>query len=770
MQARPFTLFLVGVVVLCVGWSSRTLAVDMPVVTIERTSEELVRVTVSGGAQASGYNIYRDDDYINTVRPMAGASAFPVRVGSRGGAFCVVAFDETDTPTTYSPCSDEVEVPAADPDSPDGDMSGPPSAPGNLRVTVYSDGVAELFWDRASDDGRVVAYRVTRDGSDLLETSGRSVFQPGLDPTVVYLYTVSAIDDDGNEGPAAELAVSAVAGGVQPPPPGTGDAPAAPTDLRGVAYSPGVVEIFWARSPDERAISGYEVLRDGESIAFTQGRSVFQTGLVAGQIYTYQLSAVSADGVRSEPLTLALRAGLPPAGDDYAVFATPDPIVVVEGDPDETSVELQIQRPQGGSNPLSISLLDAESDLPADLDVQLEPIQLAADQSTSRLSLTLPVAMAPRLARTGTLALRIDDGTQVVDATITVEIEPIDAPDVYLLIGQSNMEGYSQIGSKQDGPGEPDEPLERVQQLHVNANNARFFSAPGDFVDEAANTREPLFIPAEDPLHDLLFPGQPAKSGTFIGPALTFGKAALADTSREVFLVPSAWGATGFCANANGDRSWNAAPTDEPALGGTLLLDRALTRLEITLRETGGVLRGILWHQGGADSNNPRCAELYADNLVAMVQRVRSEARVDARGPAARGPDAAIPFVLATQSRGTDERGDFSIYNPFKQQVDAVHRNVAQLLPFADVVINDDLVPPAFPCGQSSCVHFGAAALREQGVRFHAALQRIRSLDAQAKPDDPTETEPDTETGSETEAAPDAEPGMDTEVEPEPEP
>ena len=57
--------------------------------------------------------------------------------------------------------------------------------------------------------------------------------------------------------------------------------------------------------------------------------------------------------------------------------------------------------------------------------------------------------------------------------------------------------------------------------------------------------------------------------------------------------------------------------------------------------------------------------------------------------------------------------------------MDRVHREVAGLIPYADVVNNDDLVPPSYPCGQSSCVHFGAAALREQGYRFDAALRRI---------------------------------------------
>jgi hypothetical protein len=147
----------------------------------------------------------------------------------------------------------------------------------------------------------------------------------------------------------------------------------------------------------------------------------------------------------------------------------------------------------------------------------------------------------------------------------------------------------------------------------------------------------------------------------------------------------------------------------------------------MTLRDTGGILRGILWHQGGADANVRACADVYADNLKLMVERLRREAAQDVRGASARGSNAPIPFIVATQSKGRDERGDFSLWSASKQEVDAVHRGISQLLPFADWVNNDDLVPPAYPCGSDSCVHFGAAASRETGRRYYAALKRIWS-------------------------------------------
>ncbi|MBX2836885.1 MAG: sialate O-acetylesterase, partial [Gammaproteobacteria bacterium] len=114
-------------------------------------------------------------------------------------------------------------------------------------------------------------------------------------------------------------------------------------------------------------------------------------------------------------------------------------------------------------------------------------------------------------------------------------------------------------------------------------------------------------------------------------------------------------------------------------------------------------------------------------NLIKLAQRLRSDANIDARGADARGDNAAIPFIVGTMSRGNDERGTFSDFSAEKQRVDDAHRNFPNLVPFAAVAIADDLVPPAYPCGQGSCIHFGAAAYRELGVRYYEALQSVIS-------------------------------------------
>jgi len=360
------------------------------------------------------------------------------------------------------------------------------------------------------------------------------------------------------------------------------------------------------------------------------------------------------------------------------------------------------------------------------METQLEKRILAGDEIYTSWRAQLSVTMAPLLFHERRFIITANDGRRSESISFALDVRPTAAPDIYLLIGQSNMEGNSELGTRDTSIGGFDEPHQRILQLNVKQNNRQLFHSAELFIDESFNVMEPRYIPAEDPLHEPRFPYRENKEGSFIGLGLSFAKAALPFTTQEIILVPAAWSARGFCANDDPALAWNASELHaDSALGGTLLTERALTRLNMALRDKGGVLRGILWHQGEADADNPVCAERYEGNLIKLAQRLRRDASADARGAAARGDNAAIPFILGTMSRGKDAQGDFSIYSASKQRVDDAHRNIPNQLPHSDLANADDLVPDDYPCGQNSCIHFGARALREFGSRYYAALSRI---------------------------------------------
>ncbi len=505
------------------------------------------------------------------------------------------------------------------------------------------------------------------------------------------------------------------------------------SNLRLSRYSTQAAEVFWNVSSDHSRLSGYEVHRDGMFMARTDGRSWFDNTLNASITDPqYTVTAVSRDGTRSSSITVGSQTLTAMSGS--ALSLSSNTLRLQEGNTSSVSVDVRLPDGRSASQDTRLAISEASAGALRQLGADFQPPVIARGSNSARLLLKLDIDIAPILRHERRVVVQAIEGDKRYEAELTLSIEPVASDDVYLLIGQSNMEGYSEQGAKQAGPGQIDAPDERIRQLNVKPNSTSVFSRSALFRDAEFNLAGPRFVVAEDPVHEPRNAGLPGKEGSVVGPALSFARSALSRTSRKIYLVPAAWSATGFCANAMGDIAWNVTPYRMAGLGGTLLAERALTRLNLALRETGGILRGILWHQGGADANDARCADTYADNLKLLVEHLRSQARPDARGAGARGPQAAIPFLVATQSRGADSRANFSIWGTGKQRVDAVHRGVASLLPYSDFVNNDDLVPPTYPCGSNSCVHFGAAASRETGRRFDAALRRVVQAAGQLSP------------------------------------
>ena len=412
---------------------------------------------------------------------------------------------------------------------------------------------------------------------------------------------------------------------------------------------------------------------------------------------------------------------------------------LVEGADDALYVPLTLVRgPEAGDDTVTLSLVgdtaaDAEGLEATFVDDVLEPDPGSPERNESGVLLRLGVGPLPIRAEVRRLAVVATGPAGTERLTLDVDVEPTDAPDVYLLAGQSNMVGFSGDGTRQ--PQGADASDESILQLNVTPNEASGGDAPfrpgADWGAYGANVLTPPIVVAADPLHQ---PGDtdPAdgtgKDGQYIGLGLSFAKAALARTEADVVLVPAAWSGSSFCANEGGPPGqWMPGPPENDAqaavLGDTRLFDRAVARANAALAETGGVLRGILWHQGESDANE-RCAPLYAANVERLARELRTRIAPDRRGPAARTPDSDVPFVVGTLSRGADERGDLSVFAEPKRTVDDALRALPERLAHSATSIHDDLVPAAgFPCGNDSCIHFGAQALREIGRRYDEALR-----------------------------------------------
>jgi len=414
-----------------------------------------------------------------------------------------------------------------------------------------------------------------------------------------------------------------------------------------------------------------------------------------------------------------------PAG-SFNFFVTTPTRPLTEGDEQGLILPITVERIGGHDRDITISV-DTTIDQQAQAIVidSIDPI--LHPQSSRNIRLFLPIQLAPTMARHVDIRISANDRLQQFSIDVQLNLQPVPAPDIYLLIGQSNMVGNSQIGARNTSPGGLDELNPRIRQLNVRQNSEQLFSTEQKFTDPLFNVIQPTFVLAEDPLHEPNFPTVGFKEATHIGPGISFAKGILPFTSQDIILVPAAWSSSGFCRSENPLLGWNSENRDNPAFGSTLLLDRALTRLDLALTESGGIFRGILWHQGEADSNNTTCASSYAENLIDMISHIRTRARPDRRGISGRGRNVPIPFVIGTMSRGNDARGMFSLFSSDKQMVDDAHRSIQNILPGVTHVSADDLVPPVYPCGESSCVHFGATAYRELGFRYSQGMRRLQT-------------------------------------------
>lgn len=408
---------------------------------------------------------------------------------------------------------------------------------------------------------------------------------------------------------------------------------------------------------------------------------------------------------------------------DFSLRSSPTDLQLIEGDSAGLDIPIDLTRTDGHTADITLSIEGVKAQDSAFVSTAFSNASLSPTNSQTSVNLRLEVGVLPILPQQRNFRIVATDGNQTDELTITVNVQPTESDDVYLLIGQSNMVGFGGDGQKDASPGGPDEANPRILQFNV-APNGEFdvFQTAADYTSVDQNFRAPRITQAIDPLHLPVNEFTLDKAEDYIGLGLSFAKQALPSTSRNIILVPAAWSGTSFCDTSIAPAHWNALPTDAANHGNTLMFDRALTRINHALEFSGGVLRGILWHQGESDANS-ECADRYGFNLQILAEQLRTRIIPDERGTVARRAYSNVPFVVGTMSRGIDARGDFSDYSDEKNIVDQAHRTISSRVQHSAVSIHDDLTPDnGYPCGNTSCVHFGTLALREVGKRYHQAL------------------------------------------------
>ena len=235
-----------------------------------------------------------------------------------------------------------------------------------------------------------------------------------------------------------------------------------------------------------------------------------------------------------------------------------------------------------------------------------------------------------------------------------------DAPDpnfhLYLLLGQSNMAGR--------GPITPE--LAAVGHARV-------------FMLDAAGK----WVPAKNPVHF----DKPKVAG--VGPGLSFGvMMAEANPNVRIGLVPCAVGGTAI-------RYWQPGAYDDATK--THPYDDAAQRIQNAMR--CGVVQGVLWHQGEADSN-PTAAAAYLPKLAELISRVRQLVG-----------QPALPVVA----------GELGRFKPNSLGFNAQLLNLPVLVPHTAVVTSENLND------KGDQTHFDGASADEYGRRYATAMRALQA-------------------------------------------
>lgn len=224
---------------------------------------------------------------------------------------------------------------------------------------------------------------------------------------------------------------------------------------------------------------------------------------------------------------------------------------------------------------------------------------------------------------------------------------------IYLLMGQSNMAGRGAIT-----PEYKTQQHDRVIMLN----------------------KENEWIKAMHPLHF----DKPKSAG--VGPGLAFGIAmAEAYPNATIALVPCAVGGTSIS-------KWEPGAYDKTT--DTHPYDDALDRIKEAQKY--GVVKGVIWHQGEADSREKN-AEVYLDKLGILIKRIRKECS-----------DPQLPFVAGELGR-------------YKSNYAYINDRLAELeVPNTLVVSSEGL------WHKGDNTHFDSPSASELGRRFADGMLRLQ--------------------------------------------
>jgi len=274
----------------------------------------------------------------------------------------------------------------------------------------------------------------------------------------------------------------------------------------------------------------------------------------------------------------------------------------------------------------------------------------------------------------------IDDTDDTDDTVDTGPPEDTGEPppprvQVYLLGGQSNMDGYAYV------TGLP--PSLQVSQDDVSI----YWSGRPQWSALAPSSYGTIYYGTE-----------------YFGPEVTFGRSmADARPDETIALIKHAIGGTDLAV------CWNpGADASDPSMGDCYSGWLSTVRDGLAAMEDDYEIAGMIWMQGESDAYNQAYALAYADNIRHLIERVREDVSA-----------AEMPFAMGIID---------CIDCPYRGVVRAAQADVAAESETVLAVETEDLPQ------NMDYIHFDGSGMRTLGERLAGALLGAEAAPATPKP------------------------------------
>jgi len=272
--------------------------------------------------------------------------------------------------------------------------------------------------------------------------------------------------------------------------------------------------------------------------------------------------------------------------------------------------------------------------------------------------------------------------------------------DIWVLAGQSNMQGYGLLSEAtqaadprvehlmSDGTWAPAvDPLHRLWEsdlpVHREIERAGLVAEDRHLTDAELAQRDRGL----------------GRGGAGLG--IAFGSAMADATGRRIVLIPTAHGGTTL-------EQWSPGFGGLPRDSTHTLYGALLDRIARARARDGAVLRGVLWYQGESDATPARCRD-YADRFDAWIRQLRQDLA-----------DPTLPVYAVQLGRfvwGTDGgEGTESSWDAIRE----AQRTLPQRTPHTGVVSAVDLA-------LTDAIHLNSASLARLGRRLAAIATADRS-------------------------------------------